>query len=172
VLLALDIGNTDTVIGVFADVTTPRSAERVSGELADLVHHWRISTIADRTFDELALVLIELVTLANVVLPRRGVPNTELGDAVIDGIAASSSVPAVTTAVRKMVARWFDVPLVVVEPGIKMGMPILYDNPREVGADRIVNSVGALDLFGGPAIVVDLGTATTFDVISAAGEYL
>ena len=71
-----------------------------------------------------------------------------------------------------MVADWFAVSLVVVEPGIRTGMPILYDNPKEVGADRIVNAVGAIDLFGGPAIVVDFGTATTFDVISAAGEYL
>jgi type III pantothenate kinase len=71
-----------------------------------------------------------------------------------------------------MVARWFDVPAVVLEPGVKSGMPILYDNPKEVGADRIANAVGAHDLFGGPCVVVDLGTATTFDAISAAGEYL
>jgi type III pantothenate kinase len=71
-----------------------------------------------------------------------------------------------------MAHHWFDVPFVVIEPGVRTGMPILYDNPKEVGADRIANAVGAIDLYGGPAIVVDLGTATTFDVISAAGEYL
>ena len=84
----------------------------------------------------------------------------------------SSSVPEVTSAIREMAQVWFDVPLVVVEPGIRTGMPILYDNPKEVGADRVANAVGAIDLYGGPAIVVDMGTATTFDAISAAGEYL
>jgi type III pantothenate kinase len=81
-------------------------------------------------------------------------------------------VPLVTANLRQMVTRWFDVPAVVLEPGVKSGMPILYDNPKEVGADRIANAVGAHDLFGGPCVVVDLGTATTFDAISAAGEYL
>jgi len=90
----------------------------------------------------------------------------------VDGIVVSSSVPDVTTAVREMAHTWFDVPLVVIEPGIRTGMPILYDNPKDVGADRVANAVGALDLYGGPAIVVDMGTATTFDAISAAGEYL
>ena len=84
----------------------------------------------------------------------------------------SSSVPEVTSAIREMAQVWFDAPLVVVEPGIRTGMPILYDNPKEVGADRVANAVGAIDLYGGPAIVVDMGTATTFDAISAAGEYL
>ena len=77
-----------------------------------------------------------------------------------------------TANLRLMARRWFDVPAVVLEPGVKSGMPILYDNPKEVGADRIANAVGAHDLFGGPCVVVDLGTATTFDAISAAGEYL
>jgi type III pantothenate kinase len=81
-------------------------------------------------------------------------------------------VPLVTANLRQMASRWFDVPAVVLEPGVKSGMPILYDNPKEVGADRIANAVGAYDLFGGPCVVVDLGTATTFDAISEAGEYL
>ena len=90
----------------------------------------------------------------------------------LSGIAISSSVPSATTALREMAQRWFPIPTVVIEPGVRTGMPILYDNPKEVGADRIANAVGAIDLFETPLIVVDLGTATTFDVISAAGEYL
>jgi len=76
----------------------------------------------------------------------------------------------VTSAIREMAHLWFDVPLVVVEPGIRTGMPILYDNPKDVGADRVANAVGAIDLYGGPAIVVDMGTATTFDAVSAAAS--
>src|SRR5579862_963543 len=88
------------------------------------------------------------------------------------GIAISSVVPRITAALREMADEWFGVKAVVLEPGTRMGMPILYDNPKEVGADRIANAVGAFDLYGGPTIVVDFGTATTFDVISEAGEYL
>jgi type III pantothenate kinase len=91
---------------------------------------------------------------------------------VVSGIAVTSSVPRVTTALRQMTSRWFDVPCVVLEPGVRSGMSILYENPKEVGPDRIANAIGAYDLYGGPCIVVDLGTATTFDVISQAGEYL
>ncbi len=87
-------------------------------------------------------------------------------------MAVTSSVPRVTTALRQMAKRWFDVPCVVLEPGVRSGMPILYDNPKEVGPDRIANAIGAYDLYGGPCIVVDLGTATTFDAISGNGEYL
>jgi type III pantothenate kinase len=105
-------------------------------------------------------------------LPASGAPGTADGAREIASVVVSSSVPSVTAALRRMVTDWFAVSLVVVEPGIRTGMPILYDNPREVGADRIVNAVGAIDLFGGPCVVVDFGTATTFDVISAQGEYL
>ena len=117
--------------------------------------------MAERTSDEHALLLTQLLDLDGL----------DIDDAVT-GIAVTSSVPLVTANLRQMVARWFDVPAVVLEPGVKSGMPILYDNPKEVGADRIANAVGAHDLFGGPCVVVDLGTATTFDAISAAGEYL
>ena len=87
-------------------------------------------------------------------------------------MAVTSSVPRVTTALRQMAKRWFEVPCVVLEPGVRSGMPILYDNPKEVGPDRIANAIGAYDLYGGPCVVVDLGTATTFDAISGSGEYL
>jgi len=90
----------------------------------------------------------------------------------ITGIAVSSVVPRLTAALREMTDRYFRFDAVVIEPGIKSGVPILYDTPREVGADRIANAVGTLDLYGGPAVVVDFGTATTFDAISADGEYL
>ncbi|MGA2528008.1 MAG: type III pantothenate kinase [Acidimicrobiales bacterium] len=174
-LLALDVGNTQTVIGLFATAETsfePANSSgmqapslREPGELAGLVHHWRLATVAERTADEYALLVTELLRLVGLgftVSPARD---------GVDGIVVSSSVPDVTSAVRQMARRWFDVPLVVIEPGVRTGMPILYDNPKDVGADRVANAVGALDLYGAPAIVVDLGTATTFDAISAAGEY-
>ncbi len=184
-LLALDVGNTQTVIGLFMSADAPgpnppedggdkrviATADGVSssggpGELAGLLHHWRLATVAERTADEWALLITELLRL--VGLEFTGSPAT----GGVDGMVVSSSVPEVTSAIREMTHAWFDVPLVVVEPGIRTGMPILYDNPRDVGADRVANSVGAIDLYGGPAIVVDMGTATTFDAISAAGEYL
>ena len=163
-LLAIDVGNTETVVGLFADdliapmgETGPRDGNEPTG----LAHHWRLSTVAERTADEHALLITQLLDLDGLDI-----------DDTVSGIAVTSSVPLVTSNLRLMVARWFDVPAVVLEPGVKSGMPILYDNPKEVGADRIANAVGAYDLFGGPSVVVDLGTATTFDAISAAGEYL
>jgi type III pantothenate kinase len=172
-LLAIDVGNTQTVVGVFSPARPEASrTPRRAGELPGLAHHWRVSTLPDRTADEHALLLRDLLSLAGIPLPSaRPVPGAP-SEAAIEGIALSSSVPPVTGVLREMVERWFDVPLVVVEPGIKTGMPVLYENPREVGADRVVNAVAALDLHGAPAIVVDLGTATTFDAISSAGEYL
>ena len=96
----------------------------------------------------------------------------ELGDG-IDGIAICSTVPSVLHELREVTRRYYgDVPAVLVEPGVKTGVPILFDNPKEVGADRIINAVAAVDLYGGPAIVVDFGTATTFDAVSARGEYV
>lgn len=171
-LLALDVGNTDTVVGVFAEAML-QTGDRAKGEIPGLLQHWRVATVHDRTADELALLLEELAALGDLELPFLN--RTRRGDnsaGIIDGIAISSSVPSQTSAFREMAARYFDLPVVIVEPGIRTGMPILYENPREVGADRIVNAVAALDLYDAPAIVVDLGTATTFDVISGAGEYL
>lgn len=175
-LLALDVGNTQTVIGVFDDGAPQVSrAQRPPGELPGLAHSWRVATVAERTADEHALLITELLRLTGLHVPGRATTGRALptgAERAVDGIVVSSSVPAVTAALRLTVASWFDVPLVVVGPGVKTGMAILYDDPREVGADRVVNAVAAIDLFGGPAIVVDLGTATTFDAISAAGEYL
>jgi type III pantothenate kinase len=164
-LLAIDVGNTETVIGLFGpDVPTAPDAmgfARASGERG-LAFHWRISTVAERTPDELAMVLTQLLDLEGLDLR-----------AAVSAIAIASSVPGVTTQLRRMANRWFsDLDVTVIGPGTKSGMPILYDNPREVGPDRIADAVGAFDLYPGASIVVDLGTATVFDVISVNGEYL
>jgi type III pantothenate kinase len=142
VLLAVDIGNTNTVLGVF------------DGE--KLVESWRVKTDARDTADELALAYRGLL---------HGIP--------VDGIAACSTVPAVLGQLRVMLERYFPgVPTVVVEPGVRTGVPLLYDNPKEVGSDRIVNALAAYTLFGGPAVVVDFGTSTNFDVVGPKGEFL
>ncbi len=146
-LLTIDVGNTQTVMGLF--------------DGPQLTQHWRIATNAERTADEMALLLSELLRLRGIEFhPERM------------GIAISSVVPRLTAALRDMTEEWFGVKAVVLEPGTRTGMPILYENPKEVGADRIANAVGAYDLYGGPCIVVDFGTATTFDAISERGEYL
>jgi len=164
-LLAMDVGNTETVIGLFGpevpDAPEAMGFARASGERG-LAFHWRISTVSERTPDEHAMVLTQLLDLEGIDL------RTE-----ISAIAISSSAPAVTTQLRRMANRWFsDLDLTVIGPGTKSGMPILYDNPREVGADRIADAVGAYDLYPGASIIVDMGTATVFDVVSAKGEYL
>ena len=141
-LLAVDVGNTQTVIGLYDGV-----------ELRD---HWRIATNAERTSDELAVLVRQLIGT----------------DCDVKGIAVSSVVPRSTAALRSMSERWFKLEPVVVEAGTRTGMPILTDNPKEVGADRVVNAVAAYDVYGGPSIVVDFGTATTLDAVSANGEYL
>jgi len=171
VLLAIDVGNTQTVIGVF-DEDLPNESVREPGTLHGLVHHWRVTTVRDRTADEWELELAQLLGLGGFELAKGSDPVAGTGRRLITGMALSSSVPSVTGALRTMFSTKTMVPFVIVEPGVKTGMPILYDNPKEVGADRIVNAVGALDLYEPPIIVVDLGTATTFDAISVSGEYL
>ena len=146
-LLTVDAGNTQTVVGLFDD--------------DELVDHWRIATVAERTSDELALMIQQFLGFHGFSF-----------DANITGVAISSGVPMVTAALRAMTERYFGFPPLVIEPGIRTGMPILYDNPKEVGADRIANAVGAFDVYGGPSIVVDFGTATTIEAVSARGEYL
>lgn len=145
-LLTIDIGNTQTVLGLF--------------EGDELDRTWRIATYDTRTADELAVLITSLLT--------------QHGDgAAVTGIALCSTVPVALHEMRQMCTRYYgETPVVVVEPGVRTGVPILTDNPKEVGSDRIVNSLAAATLFGGPAIVVDFGTATTFDAVSAKGEYL
>jgi type III pantothenate kinase len=147
VLLAVDVGNTEIVVGVF--------------QSSDLEWTWRLSTRPERTPDELAVLLGGL-------LAQRGLAF----DNQLTGVVISSVVPAVTQALREMASRYFAFPPVVVGPGTKTGMPILTDDPREVGADRVVNALAAASRYGGPCVVVDFGTATTYDAISARGELL
>ncbi|MCK8677853.1 MULTISPECIES: type III pantothenate kinase [Streptomyces] len=150
-LLTIDAGNTHTVLGLF------------DGE--EIVEHWRVSTDPRRTADELAVLFQGLMGMHPLL-------GDELGDG-IEGIAICSTVPSVRHELREVTRRYYgDVPAILVEPGVKTGVPILTDNPKEVGADRIVNSVAAVELYGGPAIVVDFGTATTFDTVSTRGEYV
>src|SRR4051795_10319589 len=164
VLLTIDVGNTNTVIGCF------------EGE--QLAESWRIKTDARATADEIALLLRGL--LASEPAPRAPPDETALllrgrlaSDPAPAGISACSTVPAVLHELRGVFDRYYpDVPTVIVEPGVRTGVPILYDNPREVGADRIVNALAAYTLYGGPAIVVDFGTSTNFDVVSNKGEFL
>ena len=146
-LLAVDVGNSQTVIGVF--------------EGRELVRHWRISTDADRTPDELALLFGGLMSYADLSFSRN-----------VHGVVASSVVPVVTEMLRVMTHKYFQFAPVVVGPGVRTGMAVAVDNPREVGADRIVNALAAYEEYGGPGVVVDFGTATSFDVYSSSGQFL
>lgn len=146
-LLAVDVGNTQTVIGVF--------------ERTELREHWRLATQGERTADELALLFQGLLGQVGLSFDRN-----------VTGVVMSSVVPRVTQELREMTERYFHFPPVVVGPGVKTGMPIQIDNPKEVGADRVVNAIAAFERYGGPAIVVDFGTSTNFDCVSAKGEYL
>jgi type III pantothenate kinase len=145
-LLALDVGNTNTVIGVFEGQT--------------LLRHWRLSTRREGTRDEYAMLIKGLFDFAGLDFQR------------VSAVIISSVVPPLQGPLEEMVRQYFGVEPMVVGPGIKTGMPILYESPRDVGADRIVNAVAAFEAYGGPCIVVDFGTATTFDAISARGEYI
>jgi type III pantothenate kinase len=145
-LLALDVGNTNTVLGVFRDST--------------LLAHWRLTTARDQTVDEYGILTRNLFTLAG------------LDPAEISGAIISSVVPPLNATLAEMAQRYFGLHALFVEPGLEFGMAVKYDNPLEIGADRIVNSVAALAKYGAPCIVVDFGTAINFDVISADGEYL
>ena len=161
-LLTIDIGNTQTVIGLFGEEADGNGvASRPSRCEEGLLDHWRIATNAERTADEHALMVQEFLGFHGFSF-----------DDDIDGIAISSVVPRATAAFRDMTERYFGFRPVVIEPGVKTGMPVLTDNPREVGADRIANAVAAIDLYGGPVIVIDFGTATTYDAVSANGELL
>lgn len=142
-LLAIDVGNTNTVLGLF--------------EREELARSWRIKTDARSTADEMALVFRGLLA----------------DEPEVTGIALCSTVPAVLREMRYMLEAYHDdIPTVIVEPGTKTGVPVLTDNPKEVGTDRIVNTMAAYHLYGGPSIVVDFGTSTNLDVVSAKGEFL
>ena len=127
----------------------------------ELEHQWRASTELERTADELAVLFGGLLEQAGLSFSNQ-----------ITGVVISSVVPTSTGALREMVTRYFNFPPVVVEPGTKTGLSILTDNPRELGADRVVNALAAFSRYGGPCIVIDFGTATTYDVVSAKGEFL
>jgi type III pantothenate kinase len=145
-LLTIDVGNTNTVLGVYRG--------------KELAAHWRLTTARDQTVDEYGILTRNLLTLATI----------EQRD--IQGVIISSVVPPLNSTLAETSRRYFEREALFVEPGVRTGMPVHYDNPQEVGADRIVNSVAAFEKYGGPCIAVDFGTAINFDAISARGEYL
>ena len=155
-LLVLDVGNTNTVLGVFeawsegSDSSKPRR----------LIANWRVTTNKSQTVDEYGVLFRNLFAMNKIAV------------SATTGIVISSVVPPLDSTLREVCERYFQIKPLFIEPGVKTGMPVHYDNPAEVGADRIVNSVAAFEKFGGPCIVVDFGTATTFDVVSPKGEYL
>ena len=145
-LLTMDVGNTNTVLGVYRG--------------SELVANWRLTTSREQTIDEYGILARDLFTLAS------------LDSSEIDGVIISSVVPQLNSTLAGMSERYFHLKALFVEPGVKTGMPIHYDNPLEVGADRIVNAVAAFEKYGGPCISVDFGTALNFDAVSERGEYL
>jgi type III pantothenate kinase len=147
-LLALDVGNTNTVLGLY----------RAASD--ELLAHWRVTTQRTQTVDEYGVLFLNLFALHKIDASE------------VASIIISSVVPPVETVLREVCERYFHVKPIFVEPGIKTGMPILVDNPAELGADRLVNGVAAFSRYGGPCVIVDFGTATTFDVVSAKGEYI
>ena len=151
-LLAIDVGNTNTVMGLYRPATPEGPAVQT--------HCWRLATPVQRTLDELRMLVRGMFTMDGVDI------------ATVTGVAISSVVPPIDSLFREVIEKLFGMKPLFVEPGVKTGLPVLTDNPAEVGADRIVNCVAAFERYGGPTIVVDLGTATTFDVISARGEFL
>ncbi len=140
-LLAVDVGNTQTVFGLF-------DGDR-------LAEHWRVATDSRRTGDELSVVLAGFLDFD-----------------VVDGVCLSSSVPALVRSYEELAQRWAKAPILVLAPGVRTGIGIRYDDPRELGPDRIANAVAAKELHGPPCIVVDFGTSTNFDVVSPEGEYV
>jgi type III pantothenate kinase len=145
-LLTIDAGNTNTVLGVFEGTT--------------LRVHWRLTTRREQTSDEYGILVRSLFA------------SSGLSPGMIDGIVLASVVPPLTPVLVGLSRQFLGREPIVVEPGVRTGMPVLYEPPGDVGADRIVNGVAAYETFGGPVIVVDFGTATTFDVVTKKGEYL
>lgn len=154
-LLVLDVGNTNTVLGVYERATGSKA-----GQNARLRAHWRVATIRTQTVDEYG------VLFRNLFAMERMEPSE------VHGIIIASVVPPIDSTLREVCERYFKTKPLFIEPGVKTGMPVKYENPADVGADRIVNGVAAFEKHGGPCIIVDFGTATTFDAISKKGEYL
>lgn len=145
-LLVIDVGNTNTVIGIYEEDM--------------LINHWRIRTVVDHTIDEYGMLILNLYKTSKV------------GSRLITNIIISCVVPSMLNILEPLCRKYFHLTPLIVGPGIKTGMPIYYDNPREVGADRVVNAVAAHDKYEGDLIVVDFGTATTFDYVTGKGEYM
>jgi type III pantothenate kinase len=156
-LLVVDVGNTNTVLGVY-HMNRPGSA--VSDGGPRVMAHWRVATIKTQTVDEYGVLFRNLFAIEKI----------EAAD--VRGIVISSVVPPMDSTLREVCERYFRLRPLFVEPGVKTGMPVLYENPAEVGADRVVNGVAGFEKYGGPCVIVDFGTATTFDAISRKGEYL
>jgi type III pantothenate kinase len=146
VLLAVDVGNTQTMLGLY-------QGDR-------LAESWRVATEAERTGDEIAALVARLLELS------------DLGFEDLTGVVLSSTVPLLVRSYQELADRYAEAPLLVLGPGVKTGIPVLYDDPREVGPDRIANAVAAREHYGAPCIVVDFGTSTNFDAVSTAGEYV
>jgi type III pantothenate kinase len=145
-LLAADIGNTTIALGIFEEKTLRRE--------------WSVRSEREKTADEYSIMLLELLRSAAI------------DPAAVGGVIIASVVPPLTPAFQTLSQRLFGVKALIVGPGLRTGMPILYENPGEVGADRVVASIAAFEKYGGPCVVVDFGTATTFDAVTAKGEYL
>ncbi len=156
-LLVVDVGNSNTVLGVYA--MNRAGFAKTNGE-PRMAAHWRVATIKTHTVDEYGVLFRNLFAIEKI----------EATD--VRGIVISSVVPSMDSTLREVCERYFHLKPLFIEPGVKTGMPVLYENPAEVGADRIVNGVAGFEKFGGPCVVVDFGTATTFDAISKKGEYL
>ena len=162
-LLVIDVGNTNTVLGVFARVAHVHPGDDLTSESARyerLVANWRVGSHLTRTVDEYGIIFRNLFAIDNLEVSG------------VHGIIISSVVPPLDPVLRQVCERYFNTKPLFIEPGIKTGMPVLYDNPAEVGADRIVNAVAAFEKYGGPCVIVDFGTATTFDCVSKKGEYM
>src|ERR1039458_6667710 len=155
-LLVLDVGNTNTVLGVFQLKPDPPRPARRRRPFA----HWRVRPAKTQTVDEYGVLFRNLFAMNGLEVSS------------VQGTVISSVVPPIDSTLREVCERYFQIKPLFIEPGVKTGMPVHYDNPAEVGADRIVNGVAAFEKYGGPCIIVDFGTATTFDAVSAKGEYL
>lgn len=156
-LLVIDVGNTNTVLGVFRSSNEqPGVAPRYDQMLA----HWRVGTVRTQMADEYGVLFRNLFAMQSID-PQE-----------VKAIVLASVVPPIDSTLREVCERYFQVKPLFIEPGVKTGMPVLVENPAEVGADRIVNGVAAFERYGGPCVIVDFGTATTFDVISERGEFM